>query len=159
MNQFSKNTDVRLHNISHRIGQAEKEIEEATTRKDEAWDEAKDLFGELAEDMPSPRFIADDGYTLTLQRREGTPKLDEAMLQALLFQQLDKAAATKLWNSVTKRVIDSNALEAAIRTQKISPEIVEQCMTPATVSYARVRRSWTKEDRERAKIFGIEKGE
>jgi hypothetical protein len=69
---------------------------------------------------------------------------------------MPKAQATKVWNAITKRSVDSVALETAVRTKKIPPEMVEQCLTPGTVSYSRIRKEWTKEDREHAKVLGIE---
>ena len=156
MPQFTKNADLRLNTASRKIGEAKRRIEEATQDHDKSWEEVVALFGELAESDKNPRFIADDGHFLTYQRSERSPTLNHEMLQSLLFQTLPKNEATKVWNSITKRTVDSTALEAAVRMKKIPSEIVEQCLTPGTVSYSRIRKEWTKEDRERAKIFGIE---
>lgn len=156
MNQFSKNNDIKLNKLSLQIGQAEAVIETYTQEKDEAWEEVKALMFEVSQEK-SPRFIASDGYSLQLQFREGTPKLDEAMLQALLFQRVERREATKLWNQITKRVIDPVALEAAVRTQKVPQDIVDECLTPAKGTHARIRREWTKDDKERARILGISK--
>ena len=156
MNQFTANADTRLNAASRKIGEAKRRIEEATQDHDKFWEEVVALFGELAEADVNPRFIADDGYFLTYQRTERSPSLNEEMLQSLIFQTMPKAEATKVWNSITKRSVDSTALEAAVRMKKIPGELVEQCLKPGTVSYSRIRKEWTKEDRERAKIFGIE---
>lgn len=156
MTQFTANTDLRLNAASRKIGEAKRRIEEATQDHDKFWEEVVSLFGELAEADKNPRFLADDGHFLTYQRSERSPTLNEEMLQSLIFQTMPKAEATKVWNSITKRSVDSTALEAAVRMKKIPSELVEQCLKPGTVSYSRIRKEWTKEDRERATILGIE---
>lgn len=155
MPQFTKAIDVKLNGLSREIGAAVKDIEEATQRKDQSWNDVIVYFDEVGQNDFSPRFIAEDGHYLQLQAREGKPSLDEDMLQALIYQRFPKAEASKIWNSITKRVLDNTALEAAVRTGKVPEELVSECMTPAKVSYARIRNKWTKEDRERARILGI----
>lgn len=155
MNQFGPEIDKSLNEASHKIGEAEETIEKATKEKDDNWEIVKDIFAELGGDKRL-RFVADDGHHLTLQYRDGSPKLDEAMLQALIFQKFDNQKATLIWNSITKRTIDNTALEAAIRTKKLPQSILDQCLTPAKEITARIRKEWTKADRERARILGIQ---
>lgn len=157
MNQLGPDIDKRLNEISRQIGEAETIIETQTQVKDAAWQRAFDFFDEFNRGGKDARFIADDGYTLYRQERQGQPKLDANMLQALIFQRYSKVEATRIWNSITERSVDNTKLEAAVRSQKLDPALVEQCITAPTTTYARIRREWTKEDKERAKIHGIER--
>lgn len=157
MNQISKQSDIKLNKLALEISQADAVIETYTQEKDKAWNEVFDLFDEHGLEGKEARFISVHGCTLARQVRTGSPKLNEEMLQALVFQKYPRAEATRIWNSITKRVVDSTALEAAVRQQKIDPELVEQVMEEGKVSFARIRREWTKEDKEKARIMGIEK--
>lgn len=153
MNQISALADRELNALSRRIGKAETEIKEATKTKDESWDQ---VFNYMAE-FDNPRFIADDGFTLTRQARQGTPKLDEQKLLDLLMQELGPKPAEKIWNTITDRKVNSLKLEKAVQSGMVSAQILDAAISTPDPIYARVRTPWSKGDEERAVIFGVEK--
>lgn len=155
IHQFGPNNDKNLNSLSVSIGDAEARIEKADQDKDTAWEQVFSIFDELP--SAGDRFLASDGHTLTRQKRAGSVKLNKEMLQALIFQNYERPEATRIWNSITIRTVDSTALEAAKRTGKITADIIDQCMTISPDTFARIRPEWTKEDKERVRILGIER--
>ncbi len=153
--QYGPTVDKRLNKAGREVEAAEAKIAEGTAEKDRAWGEMDAIRGEVAKDKPF-RFIAENGHTYAFQLREGKSVFDADKFQALLYQTYDKKDADKIWNSVTKRVLDTALLETAKRTKKIPEELIDQCLTTSPDTYARVHPKWTKDDAERAKILGIE---
>ena len=154
LRQISPQADKSLHKLSREIGRAEALIKEGTEIKDESWDHVFELMSEFDTD---PKFIADDGFTLTRQSRQGSPKLDEAKLEELLRAEMDQNKFNKLWNQITDRKVNTLKLEQAVQAGKIPAKVLETAITMPPLTYARVRRPWSKEDAEKARIFGIEK--
>lgn len=158
LRQISPQADKSLHKLSREIGRAEALIEEGTQLKDESWKEVFEAFSEF--DVEEPKFIADDGFTLTRQSRQGSPKLDEAKLEELLKQEFPETSTfNRLWNQITDRKVNTLKLEQAVQAGKVPAHILETAITMPPLIYARVRRAWTKQDAERAHIFGVEKHE
>lgn len=157
MNQISARSDKLLNKASRELGEAEALIEAGTLKKDNAWESINETFNEHGLEGKETRFIADDGFYLQRQERNGSPKLDEEKLEALIFQTYPKAEANRIWNSITVRKVDGVKLEAAERTGKLSASLIHECITPAKKTYARIRQPWTKEDKEKAQIFGVTK--
>ena len=158
MKQLSTNTDKKLHKLSRDIDKAEAQIKEGETLKDDSWKEVFDHFSEFG--VEEPIFIADNGWTLVRQARQGSPKLDEAKLEQLLREEAaDERGFNRLWNLITDRKVNSLKLEQAVQAGKVSAKILETAITMPPLTYARVRRLWSKEDAERAHIFGVEKRE
>lgn len=155
MNQISNKADKSLHKLSREIGRAEALIAEGTELKDESWREVFEAFSEF--DVEEPKFIADDGFTLTRQSRQGAPKLDEAKLEQMLREEMEQGAFNRLWNQITDRKVNTLKLEKAVQEGKIPAKVLDTAITMPPLTYARVRRPWSKEDAERARIFGIEK--
>lgn len=151
--QISKVVDRELNKLSARIGKDKNDIEVATSDMDKAWDE---VFNYFAEVNSGGKFIASDGYTLNRQERQNAPKLDEEKLMLFLKANLKPRQFTILWNRITEQKVNSTKLEHAIQAGLIPHELVDQCITVPDVTYARVRNKWTKEDRERARILGME---
>lgn len=152
-NQLSKNTDKILNNLSRTIGAAELLIEKGTAKKDEAWEE---VFGYLEEHGDSARFVANDGYSLIRQSRQSAPKLDEDKLKKLLDKKYGRDTADVIWSIITVRKVDSKLLETLVKTGQIDAKIVDECITVPDVTYARVRRVWSKDDVETAAQFDIQ---
>lgn len=157
MNQISARSDKTLNKLSREIGEGEALIEAGTLKKDNAWDSVNEVFNEFSLEGKEARFIADDGHYLQRQERSGQPKLDEDQLYSLIQQTYPKGEATKIWNSITVRKVDSVNLEAAVQLGKLPAALVNNCITPAKKTFARVRQPWTKDDKERAKVLGVEK--
>lgn len=157
MKQISPQADKSLHKLSREIGRAEALIEEGTKIKDESWTEVFEAFQEFA--VEEPKFIADDGFTLTRQSRQGQPKLDEAKLEQMLREEMNESTFNRLWNQITDRKVNTLKLEQAVQAGKIPAHILESAITMPPLTYARVRRPWSKEDAEKAGIFGVEKHE
>lgn len=154
--QYGRTLDPRLNKLGRKVEDAEAKIAEGTSDKNNAWDEISAIRDEVAPDKPF-RFIADNGHAYAFQLREGSVSFNADQFQALLFQTYDEKKATRLWNMVTKRALDTLLLEVAVRSKKIPQDLVDQCTTVNPDTYARVHPVWTKGDAERAKIFGIEK--
>lgn len=153
--QFGPKTDEKLNQLNIRIGYAEEKIAEATEWKDEAWQEAFDIFDEFGREGKSGRFIANDGHYLFKQPVNRAPKLDETKLYALLYERFPAGRAKQVWDSITERKVNSVALEQAVQQHKIPAELVDQCLTVPETTYSRIRKPWTKEDQERAVVLGI----
>lgn len=154
--QYGETLDERLNVLGRDIEAAEAKITEGTNEKDEAWSEIDAIRGEVAPNGAF-RFIANNGRTYAFQFREGSIKFDAKKFQTMLFHEFDEKKATRIWNSITERALNMALLEVAVRTKKVPEELVKACTTEAPGSYARVHPEWTKEDVERAKIFGVEK--
>lgn len=154
--QISDVADRELNKLSARIGKDDEEIELATEDKNKAWEEVFNYFSEF---NTEGRFIAADGHTLTRQERQGSPKLDEEKLMFMLKAKLTPRQFTIIWNKITEQKVSSTKLEHAIQAGLVPHELVDECITVPPVTYARVRRNWTKEDKERARIFGIEESD
>jgi hypothetical protein len=152
--QYGPSIDKRLNTFGRSVESAEAKIAEGDSEKETAWKGILELAEEVSPDKPF-RFIANNGHTYALQERKGAVTFDEGKFQALIFQSFDKAKATKIWNSMTKRVLDTALMEAAVRTKKITQEMVDECLTVKDPTFARVHPKWTKDDRELAKIFGV----
>lgn len=157
MPQVSKIADEKLNSLSRSIGKADKLIIEATAEKVEAWNEVFEIIDEFSTD---PRFIANDGFSLVRQARQGAPRLDQSMLYEKLKEAVGEGAKlTRLWNSITEegvRTVNPVLLDVAIKRNQIDQGLANSCTTTPEVTYARVRRAWTKEDREKAALYGIE---
>lgn len=153
MKQISANADKELNKLSRDIGKAEAQIKEGTELKDTSWDKVFEWMSEFDSD---PKFIADDGHTLTRQSRQGSPKLDEEKLYQLLVANLPPAKMKNLWNQITERKINSLKLEQAVQAGKIPAKFLETAITMPPLIYARVRRAWSKEDAEKARMYGVE---
>lgn len=155
MNQFSNLADTILDRLSVEIGEAEKKIEEGEKEKDNAWVEIFDLFDEFGKEDKEARFIASDGHTLSRQMRQRTSKLDSDAVKRAVFDFYNTVIANRVWNSITDRVVNPEKLSEALLHGKISIEAVKDLLPKTTTAPARVRTEWTKEDKERAAIFGI----
>lgn len=153
MTQISPMADGELHALSRLIGESDELLAKVTELKNDRWDRVFELMAEF----DKPYFIANDGYTLSRQRRQGAPKLDEDLLYHLLMGKFTKAQVRKIWDAITEPKVSSVKLEAAVQNGVIPPEIIAKCITEPEPTYARVRREWSKQDHERARIFGIER--
>lgn len=155
MAQISPKADVELNALSRIIGQAEETIKLGTEAKDTSWDKVFDLMAEFDQ----PYFLADDGYTLVRQKRQGSPKLDEGELYMQLLLRFPKSKVDKIWNAITDQKVNSVKLEAAVQNGVVPPDVLDKAISEPDPTYARVRSKWSKQDEERARIFGIEKKE
>lgn len=156
LKQISPQADKSLHKLSREIGRAEALIEEGTKIKDDSWKLVFDAFSEF--DVEEPKFYADDGFTLVRQSRQGSPKLDEAKLEELLKLEFPEPSTfNRLWNLITDRKVNTLKLEQAVQAGKVPAHILETAITMPPLTYARVRRPWSKDDAEKAHIFGVEK--
>lgn len=157
MPQISKDADVKMNKLSRDIGKAEVKIAEGTTEKDAAWTEAFEILDEF-DTEEGAKFITDDGHTLTRQRRQSAPRLNEDLLVQKLkaMPNMTDKKFQNLWGRITTRTIMSELLEVAVREGKVPLQIVQECMTVPAPTSARIRREWTKDDAEKAKIFGVE---
>lgn len=154
LKQISPQADKILHKLSREIGRADGIIKEATKEFDDAWVAVFDLMAEFDTDG---RFIADDGHYLQRQSRQGSPKLDEAKLEQLLRDEFDYQKFSRIWNLITDRKVNTLKLEQAVQAGKIPAKFLEVAITMPPLTYARVRRPWSREDAEKARIFGVEK--
>lgn len=154
--QYGPTLDKRLNKLGRKIETAEAKIAEGTQEKDEAWTEISSVRDEVAKDKPF-RFIADNGRVYAFQERQGSQSFDAKKFEALLFQTFPAAEARKIWTSITSRVLDTDKLEAAKRTGKISQDLIDLCMETKPNTFARVHPEWTKDDANTARILGIEK--
>ena len=117
---------------------------------------AFELFDEFGLTGKDARFIASNGYSLARQVRNGSPQLDEVKLRDLIFRVYsDRKQAVKIWNLITERKVSSALVEKAVRTGKLDAELVSECISVPEPTFVRVRREWTKEDKERTQIFGV----
>lgn len=157
MNQLSKATDRKLNELSRALGVAESLIETGTKTKDEAWVQVVDAFAEF--DPENKRFIASDGHSLDYQMRQGAPKMDTDKLKELIFSRYAPVKAKRIWKSITQEVVTVNntLLEAAVLSGKVDGNLVQECITVPNPTFARVRREWTHDDKEKAALFGIVK--
>lgn len=153
MNQISRIADRELNKLSRDIGKAEAKIKEGTTEKDTSWDRVFEFMSEFDQ----PYFLADDGFTLTRQKRQNAPKLNEEELYRLLMKKFTKLQVKKIWNAITDQKVNSLKLEVAVQNGLVPPDVVDKAITEPDPIYARVRRAWTKQDEERARIFGVDK--
>lgn len=153
MNQISGMADRELNALSRRIGKADAQIEEATKEKNESWNQVLNYMDEVG----NPKFIADDGFTLQKQYRQGSPKLDSQLLHDLLVTEMGVARAGRLWARITDSIVNSLKLEEAVKDGKIPPHILDKVISTPEPTFARVRREWSKEDAQRAEIFGVKR--
>lgn len=153
MHQFGPTADKMLNARSRRIGQIQRLQEKLQVRFNETWEGIFDTFNEFGRD----RFIAADGHTLARERREGVAKLDEDGLVNAIYANYPKHVASRILNRIsrTKRVIDSEALKREVLEGKIPADLVEQFVKVGNPVDARVRRAWSKEDKQRAQILEI----
>lgn len=149
--QFSPNIDKRLDELDHRLGFDEWLIKRYTADKDEAWEQ---VLSYMAEFPDVTRFLGSDGYVLNKQARQGTPALDAEELRRRLMA-LNPKGFVRLWNAITIKVPDPLLVEKAMQRGRIPAEVVHASMNVPPISYARVRREWTKEDVNRAVIFDV----
>jgi hypothetical protein len=157
MNQFSKAADAILHKLSRKITIAEAQIDASTKEKDLAWDEVNNLFNEFGRVGQEARFISDNGYTLHRTVRPSAPKLNEEQLEERLITQYGKKDGTRLWHAITDRKVNSTMLEQLVQRGQIDASLVNDCLTPGKDSFPRLHPKWTKEDEEKAIIFGLER--
>lgn len=157
MAQFSEHIDNTLNRLSNEIKFAKDTIAEQTGKHDAAWTEAFDLFDELGLEGKEARFLAKNGHTLHRSRREGSPSLDEKLLQQKLEEKFGPLKAKRIWNTLVIGHVDSRLLEVAVLQGRIPQSIVDECLTPGKETFSRLFPEWTKEDRERAEILGIRK--
>lgn len=156
MDQISKKTDKALNGLSEKIGAAVAKIEEGEAEKEEAWNEVKDIFAEHGlEAGPKARFIAKDGFTIKLTKRAGRDKLNQDLLWLRLVEEKGIYVAKAIWDYITTPIVDTAKLEAAVIDGSITEELLKPCITTGEGSEPRIREEWTKEDRERAVVFGI----
>lgn len=155
MNQISNNADKRLHQLSRDIGKAETKIEEGELEYKAAWKDVFDMFDEF--DKTGFRFIANDGHTLTQQKRSGKSTFDPEKFKELLIKCYGEKKGKTLWNQcvVKTESVNMKLVEALKIQGKIEANLIDECITTAEDSYARVRNEWTKEDTEKAAIYGI----
>lgn len=156
--QLGPEVDEKLHDLSEVIGNYEVIITGATDQKDKAWEQVYSYFDEFNLTGESARFIAKDGHYLQRQTRDGTTKLDEQKLQALIFDKYPPLRAKAIWNSIVEPRVNSSKLETAVREKRVDQELVNECITVGPGSAPRIRKPWTKEDKTRALILGIVEG-
>lgn len=151
--QISETTDKKLKAESLKIGAADAQIEAAQAQKDWAWESILEIFDELGNTGP---FYTEEGRTLMLQARNSPPKLDQLKLERLLRERMGNKF-NGIWNAITNKTVDTALLERQVLTGKIPGDILEACMEYKPVTFARIRREFTKEDTERAAtLYGIE---
>jgi hypothetical protein len=146
-NQLSPITDRVMNRLSRKITKAQEKIDTGTAEKEASWNEVIDNFSEFRREPGKARFICRDGYTLNWAKREGKTELDP--------QALRMAISEKLWDQITVRTVDSSLLEAAVIEGLISEETLKTCITTKPPTGIRLHEEWSKEDRERAIIYGI----
>lgn len=170
----SATTDKKLHRASRAIGRADKVIAEQESKRKSAWD----FFIETADKInPKFRFIADDGHHMTLQWRQGSPKRNDQLLRQKLMALVQDAewraqhfqpaegeepftadeAFWNLWESITDQTVNNEKLEAAYQAGRIPAQILEDVIITPDPTYSRIRQPWTKDDQNRAVIFGVER--
>lgn len=171
--QVTTAIDKKLNRASRTIGRADKAIATHEEKRKNAWE----LFITSANDHNDPRlrFVADDGHYMTLQWRQGNPKRNDPLLrqklQALVqdaewraehFQPAEgeepfsaDEAFWNIWDSITDQTVNSEKLEAAYQAGRIPAEVLEETITVPDPTYARIRQPWTKDDANRAVVFGV----
>lgn len=153
MNQLSEMSDKILNELSHKIGEAETQITQASAVKDKSWEDVFAYLGEFNQNY----FIADDGYVLHKQERSSSPKLDEGELYRLLLARFNKTTVNAIWKRITVPKVDPLKLEEVVKEGLLPADIIDKAITQPPPIYARVRRPWSKQDEERARVFGVEK--
>lgn len=159
MHQISELADRELHAISRQIGKAAKQIEEGQKDFDSSWISAFDLFDEFGLEGKEARFIADDGHVLARQMRSRTSKLDDQEVLRALQSYYSEKEVKRLWRLITTPVVDPTKLQAAILAGKIAGDSIDSALPQTTQSPARVRTEWSKQDKNRAVVLGVEKKE
>lgn len=149
--------DQTLNGLSRKIGKATDDITAAEASKKNAWEKVLEIGAEFAREGGDLRFVANDGYTLAPTTRSGSPRLDEKRLKKLIDANLPRAAA--IWKSITEPHVNTTLLEQAIQSGKIPATLVDECLTVPEPTLVRNRVKWTKEDNQKAEIFGIVKTE
>ena len=156
MFQLSQMSDRVMNRLSRKIGKAVEKITEGEREKEEAWTQVKDLFAEHGKEAgPKARFIASDGFTIKWTKRPGKTKLNPDLLFARLVDAHGVTAADNIWRSITDRTISPEKLEAAVNLGTITEELLKPCIETGEDIHPRLREEWSKEDKERAVIFGI----
>lgn len=155
LNQIDPDTDAIMHRLSPRIGEAKQKIEEATLEFDVAWIQ---VF-ELLEQAGLTRFLAKDGFALNKQKVQGAAKLDEQRLHDAIFSFFKPRRATIIWNKITvqERHVDSILLERAVLEGFVGEAMLEECVVVPEPVFHRIRREWTKGDKERAQVLQLDK--
>lgn len=164
--------DKKLHQASRTIGRADAAIETHEKKRTKAWN----LFIETADKVgPKFRFLADDGHYMTLQWREGKVRRNDPLLRQKLqalcqdaewraahFQPSEgeppftaDEAFWNVWDSITDQTVNSEKLEAAYQAGVIPAEVLQETIVVPDPTYARIRQPWTKDDGNRAVIFGV----
>ena len=152
MTQISKKADAELDQLSKDLGVAAKKIAEGTQEHDDAWVKIYDTFEEFGQ----TRFLANDGYYLYKQQNNPSPKLDPVALKNLIFERYPERKAKQIWAAITEPVVSSTLVEQAIQKHLLDATLVTECINTPESTYSRIRREWTKEDYNRAKIFEIQ---
>jgi hypothetical protein len=153
--QISAKTDQMLNQLSQKITDAENLIEEGTLQRDASWVEVYDIFDEHNLTGVEARFIANDGHILYKEPRNGSDKIDEEMLRTLIFKKYEEDEARLIWNSITIQKVDPKLVEAAGQSGNLDRKLINQCIIPGNKTFARIHNKWSKEDKERASILGI----
>jgi hypothetical protein len=135
------------------LADAIQELENAQRKFDQTWrniftefDRAQGAIGQPA------RFICDTGYTLSreVSNYNAPPVLDPALLEQTLIMSHSPAEFNKLWDSLTDKVetrtLSTEKLERALKSRRISAELVAKAMVPPKSIASRHRRKATKED-------------
>lgn len=158
MDQASPASDKKLHELSQRIGFAKGLIGRATVIHDTAWETVRSLFAEHPK--LGKRFLANDGFYLQDQRKEGTSKLVESELYEKMNKHWEDDPETfkRMWVRVTSqpaRVVDSFKLEREVNKGNIPTELYKSCIHTPDPTYSRIHQSWTKEDYNRAVVLDV----
>lgn len=151
MNQIGPVIDRRLNDL---VGKAKNDKEkgeefEAGYRK--ACEEIFSLFDE----GNIERFVSNNGWTFQRITRQ-TIQLDEDKLHRVLIENFGEARAKALWRRITKPVVDKTLLAQAVDRGHIPQALANQALEAKT-SLVPSLKQWTKEDREKAEIYGIAK--
>lgn len=154
-NQVSPTVDRKFHRASRTISRADKVIVAQEKKRTGAWNQFVELCDKLK--LPQLRFLADDGKYMTLQWRTGQPKRNDALLAQKLQALVSSVGGdyTTLWEAITVRTVDNTLLEAAVLAGRIPAELLEDVIETPTPTYARIHQPWTKEDQNRAVVFGV----
>lgn len=153
MNQIGPTVDAKLNKASVDIGAAKALIEQKEKELAEVWELVFNLFDEGSS---IDRFVASDGYTLVRQWSESPATIDEARLKEDIFAAYDSARATRIWNDITDRRVNRDKLSHLVVRGRLDSALVAKHIGAKGKRASRVRREWTKEDKEKAAIFGIE---
>jgi hypothetical protein len=158
VDQYSPANDKKLHTLAGTIGFARRLSERAGQMHDEAWEKVRGIFNEFPD--KGKRFIADNGYYMQDQWKNGTTKWYFDILYEKMHEHFPVPEDLRReWNAITDpapRVVNPTKLERRVRLGKIPQELVNQAYITGEGSWARIFQPWTKEDVNRAVVYGIQ---